>query len=125
MSSASLSAKFAAFSDPTRLRVLHLLCDGELCVGDLVSIVGLPQPTVSRHLGYLRRSGLVMTRKEGLWIFYQLAPATTASHSKLLECLGACFADVPELKADARRAKQLRKRGGSTCLPSFRPSFLA
>ena len=95
--------------------MLHLLLEAEICVGDLVAIVGLPQPTISRHLRYLRRAGLVQTRKDGLWIFYALAPARTAVHEKLLECLDACFADLRELKADARRAERLRKHGG--CCP--------
>lgn len=116
MQKPSISAKFAAFSDPTRLRILHLLRDGELCVGDIVAILGLPQPTVSRHLGYLRRSGLVTTRKSGLWMFYELAPSTSAAHRKLLECLGECFADVAELRTDARKAKRVRKSGG--CCPA-------
>jgi ArsR family transcriptional regulator, arsenate/arsenite/antimonite-responsive transcriptional repressor len=115
MSAPAISAKFAAFSDTTRLRILNLLRDGELCVGDLVTILDLPQPTVSRHLGYLRRSGLVTTRKNGLWIFYDLAPATSVAHGKLIECLGACFTDVPELKGDQRKAARLRKSGG--CCP--------
>ena len=114
--SKSVSDKFAAFSDPTRLRILHLLRDGELCVGDLVTILDMPQPTVSRHLAYLRRSALVETRKTGLWMYYSLAPAKSEVHRKLLECLAACFADVPELKADARRAKKVRKAGG--CCPT-------
>jgi ArsR family transcriptional regulator len=53
---------FRAFSDPIRLRILHLIADGELCVCDLVEILGLPQPTVSRHLSYLRKAGLVSAR---------------------------------------------------------------
>lgn len=110
--SKSVSEKFAAFSDPTRLRILHLLREGEMCVGDLVTILDLPQPTISRHLAYLRRSALVSTRKSGLWIYYSLAPAKTEFHRKLLDCLGACFADVPELKKDATRAKKLKKTGG-------------
>ncbi len=110
--SKSVSDKFAAFSDPTRLRILHLLRDGELCVGDLVTILDLPQPTISRHLAYLRRSALVETRKSGLWMYYSLAPAKSELHRKLLDCLTACFADVPELKRDAGRAKKLKKSGG-------------
>jgi len=114
--SKSVSDKFAAFSDPTRLRILHLLRDGELCVGDLVTILAMPQPTVSRHLAYLRRSALVETRKSGLWMYYSLSPAKSEFHRKLLDCLTACFTGLPELKKDAARAKKVRKAGG--CCPA-------
>ena len=106
---------FRAFSDRTRLRILHLLRDGELCVGDLVDILQVQQPTASRHLAYLRHSGLVMTRKKGLWTFYVLTPARTALHTKLFECLGACVRDVPELAADRLRAQRIKQSGG--CCP--------
>lgn len=67
---------FRAFSDPTRLRILHLLrSEDALCVGDLVAILRVPQPTASRPLSDLRRAGVVATRKDGPWIFYALAPA--------------------------------------------------
>ncbi|MCZ7648464.1 MAG: metalloregulator ArsR/SmtB family transcription factor [Planctomycetota bacterium] len=94
---------FRAFSDRTRLRLLALLARGERCVCDLVEVVRLPQPTVSRHLAYLRKAGLVRARKDGLWIYYRLAPAKSAFHAKLLECLGCCFKEVPEFKRDAKR----------------------
>jgi ArsR family transcriptional regulator len=103
---------FRAFSDPTRLRILHLLQGGELCVGDLVAILKVPQPTASRHLTYLRRAGLVRTRKAGLWIFYSLSPARGPLHEKLLECLACCFDEVPNIGADARRAEKIRRSGG-------------
>jgi ArsR family transcriptional regulator len=107
---------FRAFSDPIRLRVLHLVREQELCVGDLVEILQLPQPTVSRHLSYLRKAGLVETREERSWNFYRLAPARTALHQRLVDCLGSCFKDVPELSADAKRARQVKQRGG--CCPA-------
>ena len=59
--------KFRAFSDRTRLRILHLLQEGELCVGDIVAILKVPQPRASRHLAYLRKADLVVVRKSGLW----------------------------------------------------------
>jgi ArsR family transcriptional regulator len=99
---------FRAYSDRTRLRILHLLTQGEQCVCDLVSVLRVPQPKASRHLAYLRRAGLVVARKEGLWSYYRLAPAKTIFHQKLLDCLACCFGDVPELKGDA---VLLRKRG--------------
>ena len=95
---------FRAFSDPTRLRILHLLLDGELCVGDLVKILKVPQPTASRHLAYLRRTGLVATRRNGLWNYYSLQPAKTHTHRNLLKCLRGCFDAVPEISKDSTRA---------------------
>jgi ArsR family transcriptional regulator len=94
---------FRAFSDRTRLRILSLLRRGELCVCEIVGVLGVPQPTASRHLAYLRRAGLVLARKEGLWHYYRLAPARDAFHAKLLECLACCFEDVPQLARDAKR----------------------
>jgi ArsR family transcriptional regulator len=93
---------FRAFSDRTRLRILNLLRRGELCVCDIVRVLRAPQPTVSRHLAYLRKAGLVTARKQGLWMYYQLAPAKTEFHRKLIECLACCFNDVPELARDAQ-----------------------
>ena len=106
---------FRAFSDATRLRILYLLREGELCVGDLVTIIRVPQPTASRHLAYLRRSGLVKPRNHGAWTFYSVAPARGVFHRKLLECLEHCFEEVAELKADAVRARRVRESGG--CCP--------
>jgi ArsR family transcriptional regulator, arsenate/arsenite/antimonite-responsive transcriptional repressor len=94
---------FRAFSDRTRLRILNLLGSGELCVCDLVRVIDVPQPKISRHLAYLRRAGLVTARKEGLWMYYELASSKTAFHQKLLECLTCCFPDVPELARDMKR----------------------
>lgn len=65
---------FKSLSEPVRLRILYLLLErGELCVCDIVSSLELSQSVVSRHLASLRNSGLVDTRREGVWIYYQLA----------------------------------------------------
>ncbi|MGA2032558.1 MAG: metalloregulator ArsR/SmtB family transcription factor [Thermoguttaceae bacterium] len=107
---------FRAFSDRTRLRILHVLRDGELCVGDIVASLRAPQPRISRHLAYLRKANLVVVRKSGLWSHYSLASPKTPFHCKLLECLEKCFTEVPELQADNARAARIRKSGG--CCPS-------
>ena len=57
---------FKALSDETRLRILSLLTEGELCVCDLMEVLQLPQSTVSRHLAYLRNTGLVADRRQGV-----------------------------------------------------------
>lgn len=113
--SSSVDLMFRAFSDRTRLRILHVLQGGELCVGDIVEILRAPQPRVSRHLAYLRKANLVLVRKSGLWSHYRLAPAKTAFHRKLLECLAKCFGEVPEVQADNARAAKIRRSGG--CCP--------
>lgn len=102
---------FRAFGDRTRLRILHMLRGGELCVCDIVRVLRVPQPKVSRHLAYLRKAGLVTARKQGLWSYYELAPARDAFHAKLLECLGCCFGSVPELAKDARHVGRMRCTG--------------
>jgi ArsR family transcriptional regulator len=112
---AAIDKMFRAFADRTRLRILYLLQNGEWCVGDLVGILGIEQPSVSRHLAYLRRSGLVAVRKAGLWSYYSLAAASFPFHQKLLDCLAACFNEIPEIRADQTRAKKVRKSGG--CCP--------
>lgn len=112
----SVDLMFRAFSDRTRLRILHLLLGGESCVGDIVDILQIPQPRASQHLAYLRNANLVDVRKSGLWNYYSLAPANTPFHAKLLECLEQCFSDVPEIRADEQRAAEIRKSGG--CCPA-------
>jgi ArsR family transcriptional regulator, arsenate/arsenite/antimonite-responsive transcriptional repressor len=103
---------FRAFSDPIRLRILSLIQPGELCVCDLVQVLKAPQPTISRHLAYLKRAGLIHARQEGSWNYYRLADARSAFHGKLLECLARCFEDVPDIGRDAARAVAVRKKGG-------------
>jgi ArsR family transcriptional regulator, arsenate/arsenite/antimonite-responsive transcriptional repressor len=103
---------FRAFSDRTRLRILHLLTGGEMCVCDLVAVLKVPQPTASRHLAYLRRAGLVEVCQQRSWKYYSLAEPRNSFHVKLLECLNSCFNDVPELKKDQARVRVIREKGG-------------
>lgn len=113
-SKVSVSRLFRAFSDKTRLRILHLLRGGELCVCDLMEILRIPQAKTSRHLGYLRRAGLVQVREEGLWSYYSLTTPTHPVHEKLLDCLSVCCQAVPEIVTDDRRVAKTR-RSGSCC----------
>jgi ArsR family transcriptional regulator, arsenate/arsenite/antimonite-responsive transcriptional repressor len=87
------------------MRILNLLLGGELCVCDIVNTLRIPQPKASRHLAYLRNVGLVVARREGLWIHYQLATPQTAFHAKLLDCLGSCSAEISQLSKNAKRLK--------------------
>lgn len=106
---------FRAFSDRTRLRILSLLQGGECCVGNIVDILRIEQPSASRHLAYLRKAGLVSVRRAAQWNYYSLAAAQLPFHAKLLECLRCCFEEVPEIQADQKRARHVRGSGG--CCP--------
>ena len=69
----TLESTYKALADATRLRILALLADGEVCVCDIHDTLRVPQPTASRHLAYLRQAGLVEARREGTWMHYRLA----------------------------------------------------
>lgn len=69
----ALTSVYAALADPTRLRILSLLGDGEICVCHIHASLDVPQPTASRHLAYLRKAGLVEARRAGIWMHYRLA----------------------------------------------------
>jgi len=77
-----LDAVFKGFADPTRIRILSVLAAGELCVCDIVDILRLPQPAVSRHLAYLRRMGLVDATREWKFAHYRLAKPAHARAPK-------------------------------------------
>jgi ArsR family transcriptional regulator len=97
---------FKAFADPVRLRLLNLLSDGEVCVCHLHEALDLPQSTVSRHLAYLRKRGLVIGRKEGLWVHYRLAKPAGKLHVKLMSCFETCSHESEALARDRRRLER-------------------
>jgi len=69
---AEMETVFRALADQTRLRILGLLLTGEVCVCHIHDSLKISQPKASRHLAYLRRAGLVATRRDGLWIHYRM-----------------------------------------------------
>lgn len=97
---------FKAFSDETRLRILNLLAQRDHCVCEFQNILRVPQPTISRHLAYLRRSGLVTEERHGKMVMYSLAEAKNAVHESLLRCVRGCFQEIDFLKRDIERGKK-------------------
>jgi ArsR family transcriptional regulator len=100
---------FRALGDETRLRILGLLLSGEVCVCDIHESLLIAQPKASRHLAYLRRSGLVETRRDGLWIHYRLANPTDRVLATLAAAVKHALAHVDVIRKDGER---LRKRTG-------------
>jgi len=98
-----LDLLFRALADPTRLRLLNLIADREICVCYFVEILRISQPKISRHLAYLRRAGMVAARREGKWMHYRLAiPKDQAAASILRETLKH-LRENPEMKRDISR----------------------
>jgi ArsR family transcriptional regulator len=96
-----LAQTLKALSDPIRLRIVLLLqAEGELCVCDLMAVLGLPQSTVSRHLAYLTRSCWVDIRREGVWMHYTLSRESCAICKELLQTLTQHASDLPEAVSD-------------------------
>ena len=113
---ADLDALFSAFADPTRLRVLSLLAAGELCVCDIVEILDLPQPTVSRHLAVLRDARLVEVTREWKFAHYRLAEAGDPVHRNLIACVRSCFRGVESLDRERVNAEaRVRLREANPC----------
>jgi ArsR family transcriptional regulator len=104
-----------AFADETRLRILNLLSDGELCVCDLMAILKVPQPKVSRHLAYLRRHDLVNTKRDGQWIYYSLSKPVTGLHKRLVSCLDDCLDDTPIFTDDKKALKTVGRESAVRC----------
>lgn len=91
---------FKALADETRLRILHLLCRQELCVCQIVDALGIAQPKTSRHLAHLRNAGLVIDRRQGLWMYYSLTEPRGELHRRVVEWLTRANEEVPALAAD-------------------------
>ena len=77
---------FQALGDRTRLRLLHLMTGGEICVCYCVEVLSESQPKVSRHLAYLRRAGIVAARRDGKWIHYRIVRPTDPHQARVLDC---------------------------------------
>ena len=113
---ADLDLLFRGFADPTRLRLLNLLAAGELCVCDLVEILGIPQSTVSRHLRYLHRAGLVEVTRDWKYAHYRLAMPELAVHRTLLGCVRTCFQGIAQLDRERALAEaRARARAAAPC----------
>ena len=94
---------FRALADRTRLRLINLLSDGEVCVCFFVEILGTNQPKISRHLAYLRRAGIVAARRDGKWIHYRINTPNDPYAAKLLADTQAWLSQDKEMQRDRQR----------------------
>src|ERR1041384_1439247 len=109
-----MESLFKTLADATRLRILGLLLTGEVCVCDIHQSLKIPQSKASRHLAYLRRSGLVDTRRDGLWIHYRLGTLADPILNAISEAVHHALTHVDTVRRDGDR---LQKRTGC-CVPA-------
>jgi ArsR family transcriptional regulator len=105
---------FKALADATRLRILGLLLTGEICVCHIHESLKIPQPKASRHLAYLRRAGLVETRRDGLWVHYRMATVADPVLGAIAAAVRHALTHAEVVRRDAVR---LEKKTGC-CLPA-------
>lgn len=115
-----LEQYFKALADTNRLRILNLLLHGELCVCDIQYVLEATQPNVSRHLSYLKNSGLVLDRRDGYRIFYRLADPKQVTKKRLFEFLQDACTREAQLATDKKRLKEAIE-GGSCTLGEWKP----
>ena len=101
-----LATIYRALADETRLRILALLRDGEVCVCHLQGSLRLPQPTISRHLAYLRRSQLVEARREGIWMHYKLSSSGSPVVQQVIDSALHALTHTESTLRDSARLKQ-------------------
>jgi ArsR family transcriptional regulator len=100
---------YQCFCDRTRLRILHLLAKSPLCVCHFQDILDEPQVKISKHLAYLRRSGVVSTEREQNWIIYSLPSERPTGLDYNLKCLQDCVQKEPLFKRDLQKLARLQK----------------
>ena len=121
---------FKALADKTRLRILALLGNNEVCVCHIHDSLGLPQPTVSRHLAYLRKSGLVAARRDGVWMHYQVSRALSPLARGIVGAAVDALRRVPATNQDRKQFQRSfgqlyvldTPAGGACCAPRAQES---
>ena len=98
---------FRALADQTRLRLLNLMGDDEVCVCFLVEALKLSQPKISRHLAYLRRAGIVASRRDGKWMHYRLAQPNDSFAAGVLSAVRDWLVNDSAMRSDRGRLLRL------------------
>src|SRR5580765_815600 len=98
---------FKALADRTRLRLVSLIGESEVCVCFLVAILKTSQPKISRHLAYLRRAQIVLARREGKWMHYRLAEPPDEHAARIFREVRASLTEHPEFQRDREKLEKV------------------
>ena len=103
----SIELLFKALADRTRLRLINLMGDTEVCVCFFVEVLRINQPKISRHLAYLKRAGVVSARRDGKWIHYRLVEPPEPLAAKIFREVRAGLANDPSMQSDRARLQKI------------------
>lgn len=106
-----LDKLFRALADSTRLRLLNLMSEQEICVCYFIEVIGAPQPKISRHLAYLRKAGVVASRREGKWMHYRLTMPQDSHAASILK------STIAALRADKQMQRDCERLDRACCGP--------
>jgi ArsR family transcriptional regulator len=108
-----LERLFRALADPTRLRLINLIAEQEVCVCHFVEVLNAPQPKISRHLAYLRRAGIVAARRDGKWMHYRLVLPSDVHAAAIMKTT------VDSLKRNAELRRDFHRLNKACCGPKI------
>ncbi len=97
-----------ALSDEIRIRILHLLLKGELCVCKIVQVINIPQSSLSHHLSILKKNGIIQTRKSGKWNYYSISENISSKYKIILNQIFEISKDDKIIKSDEIHKNQLK-----------------
>ena len=103
----SIALLFKALADTTRLRLINLIGEDEVCVCFFVEVLKINQPKISRHLAYLRRAGVVSARRDGKWIHYRLVEPPDTHAANIFREVRAGLAGNSAMKGDRARLEKI------------------
>ena len=103
----NLENLFSALADRTRLRLINLIGDSEVCVCFLVEILKTSQPKISRHLAYLRRARVVTARREGKWMHYRLTEPPDEHAARIFREVRTSLSEHPEFERDREKLEKV------------------
>ena len=102
-----LSVFFKALADRTRLRLINLIDDREVCVCFFVELIGTHQPKISRHLAYLRRAGIVTARRDGKWMHYRIAEPANPDAREILHRVRDWLRNEHSMQKERKRLENI------------------
>ena len=103
----NIESLFSALADRTRLRLINLIGDSEVCVCFLVEILKTSQPKISRHLAYLRRARVVAARREGKWMHYRLTEPPDEHAARIFREVRTSLSEHPEFQRDREKLEKV------------------